>query len=88
MSTFTQVQLNSMTLDELERYYNLDPNDLGICNAYIAKFNEAEDLNNETISELQSDLDAANETISELQSDLGVANEAMEELQSRLADYE
>jgi chromosome segregation ATPase len=88
MGTFTQVQLNSMTLDELERYYNLDPNDIGICHSYIAKLNEAEDLTNETISELQSDLGVANEAIEELQSDLGVTNEAIEELQSRLADYE
>jgi hypothetical protein len=35
--TFTPEQLKSMTLDELERYYNLDPNDLDLCHAYIAK---------------------------------------------------
>ena len=42
MSAFTPEQLKSMTLDELERYYNLDPNDLAICHAYIAKLNEPE----------------------------------------------
>lgn len=46
MSAFTQAQLNAMTLDELERYYNLDPNDLILCQAYIAKLNEPEQEDN------------------------------------------
>ena len=44
--TFTQAQLSTMTLDELERYYNLDPNDLQLCHAYIAKLNEPEQEDN------------------------------------------
>lgn len=31
------IQLMNCTLDELERFYNLDPNDLTLCQALIAK---------------------------------------------------
>lgn len=35
------IQLQNCTLDELERFYNIDPNDLGICHALITKQREA-----------------------------------------------
>lgn len=34
-------QLQNCTLDELERFYNLDPNNLDVCHALITKQREA-----------------------------------------------